>query len=74
MTNKIWHNDFIFSFLILKNIYSTRNVEGIPVCNSSLKIKDITENYRGYYNTLYIDPTKAIINGLHLYFTENCPG
>ena len=54
-------------------IYSTRNIKGIPVCNSSLKIKDIV-NYKNTFSTLYINPIVNIIEAIYIYYTENCPG
>ena len=55
------------------HIYSTHGIEGIPVCSSSLKIKDII-NYKSQYASLFSVPTLKIIEALHIYYNENCPG
>ena len=55
------------------HIYSTRGIERIPVCNSSLKIKDII-TYKSHYNSLNNIPILKIIEASHIYYNENCPG
>ena len=46
---------------------------GIEICNSSLKIGDLTD-YRSDYSNIYRDPLLKIIEATHIYFKEICPG
>ena len=55
------------------HIYSTRGIEGIPECNSSLKIKDII-TYKNHYASLFSIPIIKIIEAFNIYVNENCPG
>ena len=61
----------IHIFLIIN---STRRIEGIPECNSSLKLKDIANIVNIEYASLFIDPIIKILEALNIYYNEHCPG
>ena len=58
---------------MLMHFYSTRGIEGIPICNSSLKIKDII-TIKNHYASLFSVPILKIIEAFHIYYNENYPG
>ena len=46
---------------------------GIEKCSPYLQVGDLT-SYKSDYSNIYRDPLLKVIEAMHIYFSEICPG